>query len=356
MPFDSDDLSALFREHIIAAIAGSYALNLQGSGSKNFYGRPASGKPLKVNAHQGVINYQPSELIITVRCGTRLTDIEALMDKQNQIFAFEPPYFGPDATIGGVIATGLSGPRRPYAGSVRDAVLGVRLINGKGEIVKFGGEVLKNVAGFDISRLMTGALGTLGLLLDVSLKVLPQPEQECTLLFQAPQNQAIVQINEWTRQGWPLSAACHYDNGLYIRLSGAKLAVKAAREKLGGERLTHEDACYFWSNLREHRLAFFQDDRPLWRLSLSAAAMQPKLAGDCLIDWGGYLRWLKTDEPPIRVISEAQRLGGHACCFRSVSGSQFQPLPPALKKVHQGLKMAFDPHGVFNPGRMYSDW
>lgn len=355
MATQANDCSGLFSEKVQTAFATKQTLNIQGSGSKSFYGRAAQGEPLIVTDHQGIISYEPTELVITARCGTRLADIEAVLANHGQILAFEPPYFGTDATLGGAIATGLSGPRRPYAGSARDVVLGVKLLNGRGEILKFGGEVIKNVAGFDVSRLMVGALGTLGLLLEISLRVLPRPDCETTLLF-SMQPAELLQMNRWSGNNWPVSAACYDGEYLRIRLSGAAETIAEASQKLGGEILTISEAVSFWSNLREQRLEFFQSNTPLWRLSLASATVQPNLSGSWLIDWGGALRWLKTEQEPNDIFQEAQSLGGHACRFRSTLGGEFQPLAPGLEKLHRNLKQAFDPHGIYNPGRLYAGW
>ncbi len=349
---DSDEL----RGQVLAAANSKTPLNIVGSNSKSFYGRPALGRPLVVNKHSGIINYEPTELVITARCGTRLADITAALNENGQMLPFEPPYFAGDATIGGAIATGLSGPRRPYAGSARDAVLGVKLLDGRGEILKFGGEVMKNVAGFDVSRLMAGALGTLGVLLEISIKVHPLPLTEQTLIYKLDITDALEQMKRQARQNWPLSAACHDGEYLRIRLSGEETAIEAATKQLGGDIMPLEEGKLFWSDLRDQKLAYFQDETPLWRLSLASAAPQPQLSGSWFIDWGGALRWLKTNETPETVFAQAKALGGHACRFRSPQGGAFQPLSPNLEKLHRRLKAAFDPHAIFNPGRMYPDW
>jgi len=350
------DLSEIFSEKVRAAVAAKISLNIQGSGSKSFYGRPAQGEPLLISGHHGIINYDQTELVITARCGTRLANIEAVLAEHGQMLPFEPPHFGPQATLGGAIATGLSGPRRPYAGAARDVVLGVRLLNGRGEILKFGGEVIKNVAGFDVARLMVGALGTLGMLLEISMRVLPRPQHEATLLFQLPPDVGLRQMNRWAGQNWPLSGACYDGENLRVRLSGAEAAISEARKKMGGEVLSSAEAATFWHDLREQRLAFFQGEMPLWRLSMAPAAGRASLPGFWLIDWGGALRWLKTEAEPAVIFREAQLSGGHACRFRSLLGGEFQPLPTGLENLHRKLKQAFDPHGVFNLGRLYAGW
>lgn len=350
------DLGAKLRERVLATIADKTSVNIIGSGSKAFYGRPAQGEPLPVAGHCGIISYEPTELVITARCGTRLADIEQVLAERGQMLAFEPPYYGPDATLGGTVATGLSGPRRPYTGAVRDVVLGVKLLNGHGEILKFGGEVMKNVAGFDVSRLMVGALGTLGVLLDISMKVLPRPETDATLIFTMTPDAALVQMNRWAGQNWPLSAACFDGEAVRIRLSGAERAIATAQQKLGGDVLPDDEAASFWADVREQRLDFFQGGIPLWRLSLASATLQPDLSGAWFIDWGGALRWLKTDQPAETIFQTAQAFGGHACRFRSSLGGEFQPLSTGLEKLHRNIKLAFDPHGIFNVGRLNAGW
>ena len=332
-------------------------LIITGGNSKTFYGRPAHGQPLVVRNHCGIINYEPTELVLTARCGTRLADIESLLVENGQILGFEPPHFGPDATLGGAIACGLSGSRRPYAGSVRDAVLGVKMINGHAEVLKFGGEVMKNVAGFDVSRLMAGALGTLGVLLEISIKVHPAPAADHSLVYRVKDSHvAIAQMLKLTNQNLPLSALCYDGEHLRIRLSGAEVVVDGLRQKLGGELLDWDEAENFWSALREHKLAFFRGDVPLWRLSLPRASVQPDIPGSWFIDWGGALRWLKTHETAATIFAQAKALGGHAGLFRSMEGGEFQALSPGLENLHRRIKVAFDPYGIFNPGRMYPDW
>lgn len=343
------------QQQVLQAISDKTPLQIIGGNSKAFYGRNITGVPLKLSDYQGVIHYEPSELVLTARCGTRLADIENLLAEHGQMLAFEPPHFGDTATLGGTIATGLSGSRRAYTAAVRDVVLGVRLINGHGEILKFGGEVMKNVAGFDVSRLQVGALGTLGVLLDISLKVLPRPEAEITLGFTMDETQALTTMTQWGRSNLPLSAMCFDGETLRIRLLGADAALITVRKRLGGEVLTAVEADAFWWSIREQQHAFFHSDLPLWRLSMACATPQPKLSGTWLMDWGGALRWLKTEENAERIFSTMRELSAHACRFRSPTGCEFQPLPDGLVKLHRNIKQAFDPHGIFNQGRMY-EW
>ena len=350
-----NDCSEALREQVLDALSRKAPLRIAGSDSKAFYGRPVAGELLSMAAHAGIVDYHSSELVLTARAGTPLSCIERVLAENGQMLGFEPPHFGERATLGGVVAAGLSGPRRPFAGSVRDFVLGVRMINGKGEILRFGGEVIKNVAGFDVSRLMVGAQGTLGVLLDISLKVLPCPRAEWTLVFDLPASQALTTMNQWAGQMWPLSAACHDGQRLYVRLSGDEQALEFSHRALGGALLG--DGAAFWSDLREQRLPFFGSSQDIWRLSMPVAAPGPELPGQWLLDWGGAQRWLKTEASDAAVFDGAMKSGGHATRFRSVTPNQrvFQALPGRLYDVHVKLKRAFDPQGIFNPGRLYPE-
>ena len=350
------DQSQQLQEQVVAAAADGRQLDIQGGNSKRFLGRSPQGDPLAVLEHRGILSYEPKELVITARSGTPLREIEMTLAENGQMLPFDPPHFGPTATIGGAIATGLSGPRRPYSGSARDFVLGARVLNGRGEILKFGGEVMKNVAGYDVSRLMTGAMGTLGVLLDVSLKVLPIPAKETTLKLNMPADEALKQFNAWSGKPIPISAAACDGERAYVRLSGAASSVDAAAVALGGEILEAGDA--FWrEKMVEQQHAFFQGDQALWRISLPPSSPSAGLPGKCLIDWGGALRWVRTDQSPEAVFRTAGELGGHATCFRGGDrqGQVYQPLSEATLAIHQRLKRAFDPQVIFNPGRMYGE-
>jgi glycolate oxidase FAD binding subunit len=342
-------------EQLQAATADGTPLAVQGGGSKAFYGRTCEGRPCLIGGHSGVIDYTPAELVISARAGTPLAEVEAVLEKEGQMLAFEPPHFGAAATLGGTIACGLSGPRRPYAGAARDFVLGVRCINGKGEVLRLGGQVMKNVAGYDLSRLLTGSLGTLAVLLDIHLKVLPRPEADVTLRQACTADEAVVRCNRWAGQPLPLTGACHGDGQLYLRLSGSLQGVAAAAATIGGERC--EDGAGFWLALREQQLPFFQDATPLWRLSLPPAAPDLGLDGEQLLDWGGAQRWLKSHAEPehIRKLAAASR--GHATLYRhgDRSGTVFHPLPPGMLALHRRLKQGFDPAGILNPGRLYAE-
>jgi glycolate oxidase FAD binding subunit len=337
-------------ERVRQAIVERTPQNIQAGGSKAFYGRTCRGEVLNVAGHSSDIRYEPSELVLTARSGTPLAEIEERLAANNQMLPFEPPRYSPHTTLGGLVAAGLSGPRRPWGGSVRDAVLGVKLLNGRGEVLRLGGQVMKNVAGYDLSRLMVGALGTLGVLLEVSVKVLPRPAEECTLVFELDATAAAARLAEWGRRPLPLSATLYHAGRLHLRLSGSAQGVQAARTVLGGEA----GAPTIWNEVRDQTLAFFQTEAPLWRVSLPATAQA--LDGEGLSEWGGALRWITADAPGETVRRQAQALGGHATLFRNHDGGTvFQPLSPALLALHQRLKLAFDPHGLFNPGRIYPD-
>lgn len=327
-------------------------LVIRAGGSKDWYGEATSGEMLDVTAHRGIINYEPGELVLTAKCGTPLAEIETLLDANGQMLGFEPPRFSPASTLGGTLACGFSGPRRPYAGSVRDFVLGMEILDGNGQHLKFGGQVMKNVAGYDVSRLMVGALGTLGVLLSASLKVLPKPQAELTLQFECNEAEAIRRMNEWAGKPLPLSASAWLSGMLSVRVSGAQSAVAAAHRKLGGETNPHGKE--FWAGLRDHSAAFFRDGAPLWRLSLPATTPPLVLPGKLLITWGGAERWLKSDAAAADIRARITPHGGHATQYSGAkSNGVFHPLPAAHMKYQQRLKQQFDPRGILNPGRMY---
>jgi glycolate oxidase FAD binding subunit len=348
-----------FRDTILAASAGKTALRIRGGGSKDWYGQALNGDIVDTRAYTGIVAYEPTELVITARSGTPLAEIEAALAGRRQMLAFEPPRLGAESTIGGVVASGLSGPRRQAAGAVRDFVLGATLMDGKGEALRFGGQVMKNVAGYDVSRLLAGSLGTLGLILDVSLKVLPQPFGEATLRFEMEEADAIAKLNEWGGLPLPISASAWHGGVLIVRLSGAEAAVKAAVRNMGGEEETQAEV--FWTELRDHSNAFFSvSDGPLalWRLSVPSVAPPLALDGEQLIEWGGAQRWIRTEADARTVRAAAEQAGGHATLFRGGDKSVgvFHPLAPAVARIHRNLKNAFDPSGIFNPGRMYPEF
>ncbi len=342
------------KARVSSAATSKSPLVIHAGNSKVFYGGAIVGDALDMRAYTGIIDYEPKELVLTVRAGTPLEEIEALMAQENQMLPFEPPHFSGAATIGGTVATGLSGPRRPYTGAVRDFVLGTRIINGNGEDLRFGGRVIKNVAGYDVSRLMTGAMGTLGVLLDLSFKVLPKPTAELTLRQTMDEATAIQRFNEWAGKPLPLSATAWHEGVAMIRLSGAAAGVNAAREKLGGDIVAENEASAYWRDLRDHRAEFFAGDMPLWRLSVPSTCRPLQMRLPQWIEWGGALRWVcgLTDAKALRAAMDT--VGGHATLFRHGKKSLgvFHPLQPVLAKVHRNLKQAFDPANILNRGRM----
>ncbi len=353
---EANDQTEAIAARVRDAAASGTPLAVRGGGSKPFYGHPVRGETLDVTGHRGVLNYEPTELMLTARAGTPLAELEALLADNGQMLAFEPPRFDGAATLGGALAAGLSGPRRPFAGALRDHVLGVRIVDGNGTVGRFGGEVIKNVAGYDVSRLSVGALGTLGVVLEISIKVLPRPETERTVCLDMGPEVLHDRVEEALRNGAPITAAAHDGARAWIRLAGAASAVTAGAAALGGDTPA-DDA--FWSGLRDQTTEFFRDDtaEALWRVSLPPGGQAPEFPGRRVIDWAGQLHWLRTDAPAERIRSETTARGGHATLFRGGAADTpvFTPLQPALARFHERLKRAFDPHGVLNPGRMYPE-
>jgi len=357
----ADAALAELAETVRAAAAARTPLEIQGGGTKAFYGNAVEGRPVSTRDLAGIVDYAPKELVVTARAGTRLASLEDTMRGERQMLGFEPPHFGSGSTLGGAIASGMSGPRRPYSGAARDFVLGVRIVDGTGEELGFGGRVMKNVAGFDVARLMTGALGTLGIITEVSLKCLPRPKAEATLVFDCDAGESIRRVNEWGGRPLPLTATCHDSGRLWVRLSGAEPAVAAAMRVLGGGE--DADNAALWPAVRDHTHAFFARAREtgmaLWRLSVRSTAPHGDLAGLQLIEWGGALRWLATsaaaDAGPIRAWAAAN--GGHATLFRASdkAAGAFAPLEATVLALHKRLKATFDPQHIFNRGRLYPD-
>jgi len=331
------------------ALRPGMQLRLRGSGTKDFYGEALAGEVFELGAHRGILAYEPEELVLTARCGTPLSQLEAALAAAGQFLPFEPPRFGADPTLGGIVASGLAGPRRPYAGGVRDFVLGARLVNAQGEVMRFGGQVMKNVAGFDVARLLCGSLGVLGLISDVSLKVLPRPPAEETRALELSAPEALQAFNRWAALGLPLSAAAWSAGIARVRLSGSEPAVEAARTRLGGEALTPQAATAWWAALRDAAHPSLAGDT-LWRVSMPPTA--PLWPGCVLLDWGGALRWYREDADG-NLRARATKADGQAQCWRGgVGGSRLHPLPAATLALHRRLKERFDPQGVFNPGRL----
>ena len=371
-----------FAARIRAAAESGTLLRIRGGGSKDFYGEPPQGELLETAPLAGISSYEPTELVVTARAGTPLATLEAALAERGQCLAFEPPHFGSPgvkgedgagtsaATVGGMVAAGLSGPARASVGSVRDYVLGLTMINGRGEVLTFGGQVMKNVAGYDVSRLMAGALGTLGLITEVSLKVLPVAPAEATLKFEMSHAEALRRLNAWGGKPLPLNASCWLGEAgvqtLYLRLRGAVAAVEAACGTLGGERQENALAAVHWTRCRDQRLPWFEErggQRDLWRLSVPQTAPVLDLPELPLIEWHGGERWVRAEPGDARRLREAaSRAGGHATLFAPAAdrtapaASRFTPLPPALARIHRELKRQFDPAGIFNRGRQYADF
>ena len=349
-------------DRVQSARAAGAQLCIRGGGTKDFYGEVPLGEPLDTRVLEGTSSYEPTELVVTTRCGTSLAELEALLAAQGQCLPFEPPHFGHGTTVGGMVAAGLSGPSRAAVGSVRDHVLGATLLNGKGEVLTFGGQVMKNVAGYDVSRLLAGSMGALGVILEVSLKVMPVAPATLTLRMEMDQARAIAQLNAWGGRPLPLNASAWWDGNLIVRLRGALAAVQAARTVVGGQVVEPQFASPFWAGLRDHTDEFFEGAHvavkggaSLWRLSLPPTAAPLALSGEMLIEWGGAQRWLCSAMPAGAVRDAAAAAGGHATLFaaRDKSPGAFAPLQSPLDRIHRELKKAFDPAGIFNPGRLY---
>ncbi|MBL8362642.1 MAG: glycolate oxidase subunit GlcE [Rubrivivax sp.] len=363
MTGDADPALHRLTDQVRAARAAKTPLRIRGGGTKDFYGGEPRGDVLDVAPLAGISSYEPSELVVTARAGTPLAELESALAERGQCLPFEPPRFGAGGTVGGMVASGLAGPARAGVGGVRDYVLGATLLNGAAELLSFGGQVMKNVAGYDVPRLLAGSLGVLGVICEVSLKVLPVPPARLTLRWERDQAAALAQLQRWGGQPLPISASAWWEGMLVVRLAGAAAAVRAAQEKLGGEAIEPGLADTFWGGLRDHRDEFFigahkavEGGATLWRLSVPPAAPPLALSGEQLVEWGGGQRWLCTAMPGAKVRDAAAAAGGHAVRFRSRERSDvFSALPAPLMRIHRELKRAFDPDGVYNPGRLYAD-
>lgn len=367
------DISQELKAQVVSAYEDAKTLRIVGGDSKIFYGGEIIGEPLFIAQHSGIVNYEPSELFVTARAGTPLRELQSLLASQGQMLPFEPPAYGDNATIGGTIACGFSGPRRPFTGSARDFVLGCKVLTGKGDIVSFGGQVMKNVAGYDVSRLMTGALGTLGVLLEISLKILPLPESEITLSMPLSTQEALDVMCARAAKSLPLTAASFDGEAVNLRLSGTPNAVKEARRKMAGDILEFGES--YWQEVREQQHYFFLQSLPLWRISVAPATLPLPLRGQWFYDWGGAQRWLFSDMPPAIVRDAVAAEGGHATLFRKntigesearfdttfdatydiAEAGVFHPLSQPLARIHQNLKRLFDPKCVLNRNRFYPD-
>jgi glycolate oxidase FAD binding subunit len=347
-----NDATAAVRDQILGAISAAAPLAIAGGGTKAFYGRDIVGQPLQMAAHSGIISYDPAELVLTARAGTRLAEIDSALAASGQCMPFEPPRFGDAATLGGMVACGIAGPARAYVGAVKDFVLGVTLMNGEAKTLRFGGQVMKNVAGYDIARTIVGSLGTLGILMDVSMKVLPRPPCEKTLAFELDAAAALQRLSRWAQLPSCLSASCWIDGRLYIRLSGSDAAIGAASARFGGAE--QAGSMLFWRSIREQTHVFFSGS--LVRVVVPALSPPLALPGRCLLEWGGAQRWFNGDVDFDSLQRSAQALGGFAVRFRTQhrTGEVFAPLSDVQMKLQRSLKGIFDPHGIFNRGRMYA--
>ncbi len=349
------DLSPQIIAAITAARSARQPLYISAGGSKrHLIGRDCEAQELDVSGHTGIVEYHPGELVITARAGTPLAQLTDILHEQGQMLSFDPPLLDGKATLGGTLASNLSGPARPWSGSVRDMVLGVQLINGKGELLNFGGKVIKNVAGYDVSRLQAGALGTLGVLSEISLKVLPRHEYSLSLSYEMTAQEAVVAMNQRAGQPKPLYGAFWVDGRLYLRLAGTAAAVRHTAKQWGGEMLATDDPS--WAKLREMSLPFFAGDAPLWRFSIKPTAPADPAMGSTLIDWCGAQRWLRGDHDEALLRETARAGGGHVALFRGGdrSGEVRSPLSAVEQRLQQRLKHSFDPDGILNPGRLYS--
>jgi glycolate oxidase FAD binding subunit len=358
----ADSALAVLVERVREARARGTPLAICGGGTKTWYGEAPQGEPLDTTALTGISSYEPTELVVTARAGTRMAELEGALADAGQCLPFEPPRFGANGTVGGMVAAGLAGPARAAVGGVRDHVLGCSLLNGRAELLSFGGQVMKNVAGYDVSRLVVGSLGILGVICEVSLKVMPRAPTTATLRFEMDEASALHRVNEWAGQPLPLAASAWWDGTLVLRLAGAQAAVLSAQQSLGGEVIEPALAQRFWEGVRDHGDEFFvgaakavEGGATLWRLSVPQTLPPLRLSGEQLVEWGGAQRWLCTTAPASLVRETVAGVGGHATLFRGRdrSGGVFAPLKSPLDRIHRELKAAFDPDHVFNPGRLY---
>jgi len=363
-----DTALSTLTDQVRSAFAATRALHIRGGGSKDFYGEARQGELLDTRVLHGIVSYEPSELVVTAGAGTPLAELEQLLATKGQYLPFEPPHFAGGATVGGMVAAGLSGPARAASGGMRDFVLGVQMLNGRAQHLRFGGQVMKNVAGYDVSRLMAGSFGTLGVITEVSLKVLPLPVAQATLRFDLDQPGALRQLNVWAGKPLPLNASCWLrEQGqprLYLRLRGAHAAVHAACRDLGGDLLGQAQAHTFWQALREHDAPFFAATTSdcLWRLGVPDTTADLQWPGETLVEWGGAQRWVWASPAQAGALREKlAAVGGTASLFRRGGPSDgsdslftpiFQPLAPAVQGIADALKKQFDPAGIFNRPRL----
>ncbi|QDQ42166.1 glycolate oxidase subunit GlcE [Methylacidiphilum kamchatkense] len=350
----TDSITNELIEKIRRVINLKEKIKIIGGGTKERLGRKVVGKPINVSENRGIITYDPAELFVTVKSGTPIGSLEEVLKQHGQYLPFEPPHLGEQATVGGVVACGLSGPSRPYKGALKDYLLKVRIINGKGEVLTFGSQVIKNVAGFDLFRLMAGAQGTLGIILDVTFKVLPLPPFSTTVVLEKNATEALRFLSIIAAKYFPLSASCYYNNKLYVRISGYEKSVRRAEKEIGGDILANDHQ--FWNSVKERTHPFFINSQRLWRLVLPQAAPLLPMEGEWFFDWGGSQRWWKGEEDNREAIFRwARDQGGYAWCHDK-EVTLASPLDTALLRIHRRLKEAFDPFGLLNPGRIYEEF
>jgi glycolate oxidase FAD binding subunit len=352
------------RDHILVARDSQTALEIRGGCTKRFYGNAPRGEPLDVRELAGITSYEPTELVVTVLAGTPLLQLESVLAERGQCLPFEPPHFGAAGTVGGMVAAGLAGPARACVGPLRDFVLGVTMLNGTGERLTFGGQVMKNVAGYDVSRLIAGSMGILGVICEVSLKVMPIFPACRTLSVEMDETTALKKLNRWAGESFPMNASAWHGDRMSLRLAGARAAVGRALEGMGGRELEPQAAAAWWGDIRDHRHEFFslsdaqlERGECLWRLAVPDSAPQIVLPGEQFIEWGGGQRWWRSAAPASQIRSAAERAGGHATLMRAANKlpGVFTALKATSMNIHKRLKQSFDPAGIFNPGRLYPE-
>ncbi len=357
------DISKHLQTQVQQAYAERQNLDIQNANTKNFLGYKVQGQTLNIQEHQGIIDYQPTELTLKARAGTSLQEINELLAKHQQKMGFNPPQFSRDSTLGGTVACQQSGPQAPFNGSVRDAILGIRILDGQGNILKFGGQVMKNVAGYDVSRFMSGSFGTLGILLDITFRLHPTPIKQITLSRDIDSAPALEILSDWIRQSVPISAACHVDQQLMIELTGTEKSLQQYSALQDVRAIDHDLAQEFWSSVRDHRHPFFRTlalSQNLWRIIVPATTTPSTLSGDWFYDWAGSQRWFITEEPAEKIRAWTKQASGYATLFRAgdpqlVPPHIFEPLPTALSSLHQRIKSRFDPGLILNRGKMYPE-
>ncbi len=351
-------------DRVTAASEAKTALDIRGGHSKDFYGGAMRGEALEMGDFRGITSYEPTELVVTALAGTPLAELEAVLMQGGQCLPFEPPRFAGGGTLGGMVAAGLSGPARASVGPLRDYVLGVTVLNGRGETLTFGGQVMKNVAGYDVSRVFCGSMGILGVICEVSLKVMPVYPASATLCFEMDEASALGQLNHWAAQPFPVNASSWHQGRLHVRLAGARAAVESVRQRLGGTEVDPRVAAAWWNSIRDQTAEFFDlthdqlvKGECLWRISLPDTTPPMLLPGAQFIEWGGAQRWLRSAASVLQIRASTQNLGGHATLMRAADKSPgvfAAPAPPVMS-IHRRLKRSFDPAGIFNPGRLYPE-